>query len=82
MRELQLPVVRNHLLLATQELQFVLRNISLLIVATFIKENQIVEAINYIKKISKKKLSIDRLLAHINNTTANNWDREFVEDTI
>ena len=82
MRELQLPVVRNYLLLATQELQFVLRNISLLIVATFIKENQIVEAINYIKKISKKKLSIDRLLAHINNTTANNWDREFVEDTI
>ena len=75
-------MVRNYLLLATQELQFVLRNISLLIVATFIKENQIVEAINYIKKISKKKLSIDRLLAHINNTTANNWDREFVEDTI
>ena len=75
-------MVRNYLLLATQELQFVLRNISLLIVATFIKENQIVEAINYIKKISKKKLSIDRLLAHINNTTANNWDREFVEDTL
>ena len=45
-------------------------------------ENQIVEAINYIKKISKKKPSIDRLLAHINNTTANNWDREFVEDTL
>ena len=58
------------------------RNISLLIVATFIMENQIVEAINYIKKISKKKPSIDRLLAHINNTTANNWDREFVEDTL
>ena len=53
-----------------------------LIVATFIMENQIVEAINYIKKISKKKPSIDRLLAHINNTTANNWDREFVEDTL
>ena len=65
-------MVRNYLLLATQELQFVLRNISLLIVATFIKENQIVEAINYIKKTSKKKPSIDRLLAHINNTTANN----------
>ena len=45
-------------------------------------ENQIVEAINYIKKISNKKPSIDRLLAHINNTTANNWDREFVEDTL
>ena len=45
-------------------------------------QNQIVEAINYIKKISKKKHSVDRLLVHINNTTANNWDREFVEDTI
>ena len=38
-------------------------------------ENQIVEAINYIKKISEKKPSVDRLLAHINNTTANNCDR-------
>ena len=58
------------------------RNISLLIVATFIMENQIVEAINYIKKISKKKPSIDRLLAHTNNTTANNCDREYIEDTL
>ena len=40
------------------------------------------EAINYIKKISKKKTLINRLLAHINNTTANNWDKEFVEDTL
>ena len=38
-------------------------------------ENKIVEAINYIKKISKMKLSVDRLLAHSNNTIANNWDR-------
>ena len=45
-------------------------------------ESQIAEAINYIKKINKKKPSIDRLLPHINNTTANNWDREFVEDTL
>ena len=49
-------------------------NISLLIATTFIMENQIVEAINYIKKISKKKPSVDRL--------HHNWDREFVEDTI
>ena len=35
-----------------------------------------------IKKISKKNPSIDLLLAHINNTTANNWDREYVEDTL
>ena len=58
------------------------RNISLLIVATFIMENQIVEAINHIKKISKKKPSVDRLLAHINSTTANNCDREYVEDAL
>ena len=45
-------------------------------------ENQLVEAVNYIKKISKKKPSIDRLLAHINITTANNWDRVSVEDTV
>ena len=45
-------------------------------------ENQIVEVINYIKKISKKKLSVNRLLAHISNTTANDWDKEFVEDTL
>ena len=57
-------------------------NISLLIVAIFIMENQILKVINYIKKISKKKPSINHLLAHINNTTANNWDREFVEDTL
>ena len=58
------------------------RNISLLIVAAFIMENQIVQAINYIKKIRKRKPSVDRLLAHINKTTGNNWDREFVENTL
>ena len=44
-------------------------------------ENQIVEATSYIKKISKKKPSVHRLLAYINNTTANNCDREYVGDT-
>ena len=58
------------------------RNISLLIVATFVMENQIVKAINYIKRINKKKPSVDRLLAHIDNTIANNCDREYVEDTL
>ena len=42
-------------------------------------ENQLVEAINYIKKISKKKPTVQRSLAHVNNTTANNWGRESVE---
>ena len=40
------------------------------------------EAIKYVKKISKKKPSVHRLLAHINNNSANNLDREFVEDTL
>ena len=35
--------------------------------------------ISYIKKISKEKTSVDRLLAHISNNTANNWDRQSVE---
>ena len=72
----------NYLLLSTQEYISCQRKISLLTVVTFIMENKIVEAINYIKKISKMKLSVDRLLAHSNNTTANNWDIEFVEETL
>ena len=31
-------------------------------------KNQLEKGISYIKKISKKKPSVDRLLAHINNT--------------
>ena len=45
-------------------------------------ENQIVEEINYIKNISKKKPSVHRLLAHINNTTAKHWDIESLKDTL
>ena len=69
-------------MLATQNYNSCQRNISLLFVATFIMESQIVEAIKCIKKISKTKPSIDRLLAHINNTTVNNSDREIVEDIL
>ena len=71
-------MVRNYLLLETLELQFVSTKYQLLLLLWKI----IVEAINYNKKISKKKSSIDSLFAHINNITANNWDREFVEDTL
>lgn len=45
-------------------------------VATFVMESQIVDAINYIKNISKKKP------LGINNPLTNNWDKEFVEDTL
>ena len=43
-------------------------------------ENQLL--VNYIKTASKKKPSVDRLLAYINNSTANNLDKESVEDTL
>ena len=55
--------------------------ISLLILVTFIQEKQSPKSISYIKTGSKKKPSVDRLLAHINNSTANNWDKKSVEDT-
>ena len=42
-------------------------------------ENQISEAISHIRKISTKKITIDRILAQINNTAATNWDLEFVK---
>ena len=48
----------------------------IIIIATFVMESQIVDAINHIKNISKKKPSV------INNPLTNNWDKEFVEDTL
>ena len=42
-------------------------------------ENQISEAISHIRKISTKKITIDRILTQINNTATTNWDLEFVK---
>ena len=42
-------------------------------------ENQISEGISHIRKISTKKITIDRILTQINNTATTNWDLEFVK---
>ena len=41
-------------------------------------ENQILEAINHIKNISKKKITIDRIVAQLDNSAAANWDLESI----
>ena len=42
-------------------------------------ENQLLEAMNYIKTVSKTKPSVYRSFAHINNSTASNLDKESVD---
>ena len=45
-------------------------------------ENQILEAISHIINISKKKITIDRIIAQIDNAVATNWDLEFVKSCL
>ena len=37
------------------------------------------EAINYIRNVSKKKVTIDKIVTYLNNAGASNWDKESVE---
>ena len=37
------------------------------------------EAINYIRNVSKKKMTIDKIVTYLNNADASNWDKESVE---
>ena len=37
------------------------------------------QAINYIRNVSKKKVTMDRILTYLNNAGASNWDKESVE---
>ena len=37
------------------------------------------EAINYIRNVSKKKVTIDRIVTYLNNIGASNWDKESAE---
>ena len=37
------------------------------------------EAINYIRNVSKKKVTIDRIVTYLNNAGASNWDKESAE---
>ena len=36
------------------------------------------EATNYIRNISKKKVTIDEIVTYLNNVGASNWDKESV----
>ena len=40
---------------------------------------QMLEAMNYIRNVSKKKFTIDRIVTYLNNASASNWDRESAE---
>ena len=42
-------------------------------------DNQTLEAINYIRKVSKKKVTIDKIITYLNNAAASNWDKKSVE---
>ena len=37
------------------------------------------EAINYIRNVSKKKVTIDRIVTNLNNAGASNWDEVSAE---
>ena len=45
-------------------------------------ENQIIEAISYIKNASKKSPTAENILNHISKTSASNIDLSFVNETI
>ena len=45
-------------------------------------ENLLLEAITCVKNVSKKKLTIRQLLAHINILGASPWDESFVEGAL
>ena len=44
--------------------------------------NLLLEGITHVKKISKKKPTFKRFLAHINSLGTNNWDESVVEGTL
>ena len=42
-------------------------------------DTQMLEAINYIRNVIKKKVTIDKIVTYLNNACASNWDKESVE---
>ena len=42
-------------------------------------DTQILEAIKYVRKVSKKKVAVDKIVTYLNNAGASNWDKESVE---
>ena len=47
-----------------------------------IMENQILEAISYIKNVSKKSPTAEKILSHISKNLTSNIDLSFVKETI
>ena len=47
-----------------------------------VMENQILQAISYIKNISEKSLTAEKFFNHISKTSASNIDLSFVNETI
>ena len=41
-------------------------------------DTQMLEAISYIRNVSKKKVAIDRIVTYLNNAGASNWDKDSV----
>ena len=42
-------------------------------------DTQMLEAINYIRNVSKKKVTIDRIVTYVKGAVVSSWDKEFVE---
>ena len=42
-------------------------------------DTQMVEAINYVRNVSKKKVAIDKIVTYFNNAGSSNWDKESLE---
>ena len=45
-------------------------------------EKQLLEAVNHVKNVSKKRVTADRLLSHLKKTGTTNWDQESINDML
>ena len=45
-------------------------------------EKQLLEAINHVKNVSKKRVTADRLLSHLKKIGTTNWDQESINDML
>ena len=42
-------------------------------------DTQMLEGINYIRNVSKRKMAIDKIATYLNNAVASDWDKESVK---
>ena len=45
----------------------------------YIMNTQMLEVIDYIKNVNKKKVTVDKIVTWLNNAAPSNWDKESVE---